>query len=460
MSTTAYNAPDFGIQLHKATVSNVSNLHDQPKRHIDSCGFWQNLYEGSLKENKRLHSKVLLEEERRRLFERSVNPHDDGNVARKRPLGMEEVEEWIENDDGIDPIDLIGDDYLRLSSNSKLRSRFKYQSLTDSAAIRIARHRRDLERITKDSGVPEHIDTLSSSACKLLSLIDVAMSECLMPIWQLKCINHSQIILLLRQMMCQINLAYVASFEALNELVQTIPGRKKRIDVTNRLVTFFKTALDHLHSISTLQADLERDQKGRFRTKRVKAEPGEYAVNKYLTIALVQICQLDWKTGIPSHSEILEGIICSVLTHTGHLLSHVVFREHVAESAKHGNISMDRPLSPTVGTKYEFRYIIPILHAALGGNLRKELVAKVLTQSRGSAVDTHGDMMSKAKKLMQEQLVKSAVGADMEGLKLPAPPEDPESYSPGVTVEQYEAEWFLQSIWALVGWELTVTAES
>ena len=348
-----------------------------------------------------MHSKVvLLEEDRRRLFERSVNPHNDENVARKPPLGMEEVEEWIENDDGIDPIDLIGDDYLRLSSNSKLRSRFKYQSLTDSAAIRIARHRRDLERITKDSGVPEHIDTLSSSACKLLSLIDVAMSECLMPIWQLNCINHSQIILLLRQMMCQINLAYVASFEALNELVQTIPGRKKRINVTNRLVTFFKTALDHLHSISTLQADLERDQKGRFRTKRAKAEPVEYAINEYLTTALVQICQLDWKTGNPSHRGSRRYHLLGTYPYRAFALScrFQGARRRICEARKHFYGQAGHHHRQSVLNT--MRYIIPILYAALGGNLRKELVAEVLTQSRSSAVDTHGDTMSKAKTLM------------------------------------------------------------
>ena len=258
--------------------------------------------------------------------------------------------------------------------------------------------------------------------------------------------------------MHQVTLGYFASFEALNEIAETIPGRKKRFDVTHRLVSFFRTALGHLNSVSTLQNELESDMTGRPNKKRLKKEVSEYAVNKYLTKTLVQICQIDWKTGMLGHHEILEGILCGVLSHTGHLLSHLCFKEHVAGSEKQGNISMGIPSSRTVATKFEFRYIIPILHAALGGNSKKDLIAKILAQRKGRAGDTNGDMIWKAKKKMQEQLVKSAIGSDTEGFEWLAPPETAEVYTTEANAEQYESEWFLQSVWALVGWELAITA--
>lgn len=310
----------------------------------------------------------------------------------------------------------------------------------------------------RDPSVPEYIDTLSTSACELLNLLETALSDCLMPISSLKCNDEAQTVLLLRQMMHQITLGYLSSFEALEELARTIPGRKKRFEVTHRLVTFFSKALDCLGSLSEIQAESENEERRRLRNKRARKEEGEYAINKYLSRTLVQICQMDWKAGQLAHSEILEGILCSVLNRTAHLLSRVVFKEHVAGSDKLGNISKDRQASPTAATKFEFRYIIPILHASLGGPTRKELVANVLAESRrtGRSVDRDGSLIAMARKLVQETLVKSAVGADVEGLKLPAVPEDAEVYSPGVShyVEQYGSEWFLESVWALVGWEL------
>jgi hypothetical protein len=301
---------------------------------------------------------------------------------------------------------------------------------------------------------------VSASASDLLNLLNTALSDCLVPIWSLKCNEESQIVLLLQQLMHQMTLGFCSTFEALDELARTIPGRKKRFKVTNQLVTFFRNALDYLHLVSGFQAERDNEDKGRLRNKRVRMEQDEYAINKYLSRTLVHICQVDWKIGQLGHSEILEGILCSIFNHTGHLLSHVVFKEHVAGSDNLANISIGDATSATAATKFEFRYITPILHAALGGTTRRELVDRILGDSRHTSVsvDLHGNFISKAKKLMQETLVKSAVGADVEGLKLPAQPEEAETYSPGVSncVEQYGSEWFLEAVWALVGWELAV----
>jgi hypothetical protein len=278
-----------------------------------------------------------------------------------------------------------------------------------------------------------------------------------MPLWPLKCDDELQTILFFQQLMHQIALGFCSSFEALNDLARTIPGRRKRFEIVIGLVTFFKHALDYLHTISGLQAERQNADERGLRNKRARIEQNEYAVNKYLSRALVQMTGMDWKTGHLGHSEILEGMLCSVLAHTGNLLSHTIFNEHVAASDKQGNISLRGPTSQTAATKFEFRYIIPILHAALGGNTRRELVAKVLGDRRtGRSASSEGHLLSTAKKLLQNTLVKSAVGADVEVLKLPEQPEEVEVYSPGVSdrVEQYGPEWFLEAVWALVGWDL------
>jgi hypothetical protein len=286
-----------------------------------------------------------------------------------------------------------------------------------------------------------------------LNLLETALNDFSIPLSTLKFTDESRTVFLLQQMMHQITLSYLTSFQALEELARTIPGRKKRFAVAHSLVTFFSKALDYLHSLSEMQAEQELQDRSRLRNKRARKAEGEYAINKFLCRTLVQICQMDWKVGQLAHSEILEGILCSVLTRTAHLLSHVIFKEHVAGSGKVGNISVDRLASSTVATKFEFRYIIPILHAALGGSERKELVAKVLAGSRRSTI-------SQAKKLVQETLLKGAVGdADMEGLKLPEVPSDemfPIIQSGVYDSEQYGSEWFLEAVWALVGWELVV----
>lgn len=326
--------------------------------------------------------------------------------------------------------------------------------------LRIGRNRRDLKRIAKDSNIPDHIDTLWRATCDLLKLLGVALSDCSTPLWSLKCNDEPQTVFLLQQAMHQVALGCLSCFEALNELARTIPGRKRRFEIVNGLVAFFNKALDHLHTVSGLQAERENEQRGILCNKRAKTEQSEYAVNKYLSVTLVQVCQADWKIGQLGHSEILEGILYSVLNHTGHLLSHTIFEEHVAASGKRGDISVGSTSPATAATKFEFRYIIPILHAALGGTARKDLVAQVLGDSRrlGRSADQHGSLVSKAKKLMQETLIRSAVGADVEGLKLPVQTEAGEVYSPSVShrAEKYESEWFLESVWALVGWELAL----
>jgi hypothetical protein len=275
--------------------------------------------------------------------------------------------------------------------------------------------------------------------------------------------------MLLQQLMYRVELCYRSCFSALNNLCRTILGRQKRFDIVYRLVMFFNKAMGHLQTLCSKQAKHELDERLQMQNKIVGVVDDEYAVNKYLTQTLVSITQVEWMVGQPGHSDILEGILFSVLEHTGRLLSNAVFKEHVATSNRVGNITKGgSPILPEAA-KLEARYLVPVLHAAMGRSpARKELIAKVLADSRTASAEqarprvsslSNHDLFQKAREMVQNSLLKSAVGGEeLEGLRLPTRPEDHVEYAPGVDicVEKYGTEWFLESVWALVGWELAV----
>ena len=117
----SFTMNEYTTELHKAIAPNAATT-STPKRHVDTCGFWQGLYEKSYQETKDLQGKLRVLEERQRILERPQSPdlgeRGGKTSSKKRPVGLEEVEEWIENK-GDDHVIPIGDDYLRLSSYSK-----------------------------------------------------------------------------------------------------------------------------------------------------------------------------------------------------------------------------------------------------------------------------------------------------------------------------------------------------
>jgi hypothetical protein len=303
---------------------------------------------------------------------------------------------------------------------------------------------------------------------QVLSLLDNAVSDCFIPLCNLRCSDDAQILVLLQQLMHQVFLGFRSCFDSLHDLCRTILGRKKRFEIVHRLVMFFNKSLEHLRTVCTIQAETEFADSRRLRHKRVRTED-EYAVNKQMTGMLVSIAHMDWKATQIGHSEILEGILFSILDNTGRLLSNAVFKEHVAISDRIGNITKGLPSLLPAAAKLEARYIMPVLHAALGRtSARKELIARVLTENTAkfdnqrrsqSSSGEKRDLLVKARKMIQSSLLKSAVGGEgLVGLKLPAPPEEDGYIALEVDtgVERYGPEWLVESIWAAIGWELIV----
>jgi hypothetical protein len=268
--------------------------------------------------------------------------------------------------------------------------------------------------------------------------------------------------------MHQIVLGFRSCVNGLHELCLTILGRSKRFEIVYRLALFFKMALDHLRTACTVQAENEIEDRRRTRSKRAKTD-GEYAVNKYLCQALTSITQIEWQAGEPGHKDILEGILFCILEYAGRLVSHAVFNEHVATSNKVGNITMEGPVMLREAARLEARYIMPVLLSALGdSDIRKELVAQILsdhpkeqghlTRLPTSAESGH-DIFTKTRKKLQETLLKSAMGGEgFDSLSMPSPPDEglDIAVESGSSVEKYSPEWVLESVWAVLGWELAI----
>lgn len=257
----------------------------------------------------------------------------------------------------------------------------------------------------------------------------------------------------------------------MNELCHTIPGRSKIPEIVYRMVTLFKNSLNLLRTLAELQVEYEvAQERRRPKHKRSRIEGREYAVNKYLASSLATILhRLEWKSQQPGHADLLEGMLFSLLEPTGRLISKAVFCEHVAISDNPGNISKNDDPDCSGDFKNESRYIVQILRAALGSSERRDLISQVLSTrlqtpgntesidgSAPSAIKS-GDLFSKAKKLLQSTLVKSAVGgADLETLRLPTPPIEDDEMLVEVDdeIEKYGSEWLIESVWGIIGWDM------
>ena len=245
------------------------------------------------------------------------------------------------------------------------------------------------------------------------------------------------------------DLSYRCCFDALNELSRTIPGRQKRPALMYHLATFFDHVLKHLHNISTAQFNNEEQPpyKERCRGKRQKIvrREEEFAVNKYSAQMLVSILQnIKWETNTPSHQEVFEGIMYSVLNHTGRLLSLAVFEEHVAASKLPGNITTRKDSDPPFSDdrKYESRYLIEVLRAVM--DVHNDL-------SRGQKPN----LVRQAEKRIQATLINGAIGGLADTLKQPIVPEGAlHMADENSTIEQYGSEWLVEKVWTLVGWNL------
>lgn len=311
-----------------------------------------------------------------------------------------------------------------------------------------------------------------------LRLITKSVTECCLPLKSMKANDDSpRTLYLLRQLLHQNSCSFCFCFDAIDEIIQTIPGRRKQREIVDLMVLFFHTSLELLRTVSALQSDDEDMQRNMtMRSKRAKLQPTEYAVNKYLAQTLASIVKrLNWKVKQEGHAEILEGILFAILKHIGRLISGSVFGEHVAASDNPANISINPEPLPKEVLSAESRYVVQILYATLGDPERQKLVSQVLSEGRNShtvfsrdrsADDStasesnfSGALLQQWKNAFQDTLLQSTLGEDHpQSLRLPEPPEEMSIIEDTrVGGERYGKQWLLEKVFGLIGWDMVTS---
>jgi hypothetical protein len=303
------------------------------------------------------------------------------------------------------------------------------------------------------------VDTIDH-ANKLLTLLEASLVDCCTPLRLVSSTNvNSRILKVFEHFMHQLSLGYQLCFDSLNEICKTMLGRTKKNDIIYRMSGFVQKAIAFLHDISLAQE--YKESKAPRRQSSNGHDGIEYIVNKNLANAIASmLAGLEWEVGKPGHSELLEGILYTILQHTGKLVSVAVFNEHVASSEKEGKVTEKTQRAEVCTAKFESRYIIQILYTAIGGATRTELISQVLAAGRPNmSKDGKGDLVSKARKLLQSTLINNSTsGVSMETLRLPPPPSEDTAVPDAVhhSVEKYSPEWLVEMAWALVGWDMVI----
>ncbi|CZR57302.1 uncharacterized protein PAC_07191 [Phialocephala subalpina] len=425
-------------------------------RYVDTAEFWKDQYSKLHLEKKALEDKVHCLEEARRLSRKRVHGEDDGDAAGLSEDDMAEIYSSLSPPLKDLEMSLANDDFLRLNSY----------------ALRIGRQRTALETTTLDSGNLDKINALAAQTLQVLALLKSALPECCLPLRLLKDKDeNAKVAFAFQQVMNQSALAFLACLTAIDDLCRTIPGRANKAEIVYRMVMIFKQGLNLLQTVNDDQGAHQAIHEGhstRHKShKRQRIDEGEFLVNKYLTKALAGIAHnAQWKVHQPAHSEILEGLLSSILEHTGRLVSEAVFGEHVATSNLPGNITRDGGPVVRGFTRPEARYIVEVLHATTGTGTRSGLITQMLAAgktplnsnlrtSNPNSPDFFGNLLSKAKELLQSTLMKSAVGgADLDGLRLPTPPPEMSIVSDVADMEKYGKDWLIEMVWGLIGWDL------
>jgi len=234
------------------------------------------------------------------------------------------------------------------------------------------------------------------------------------------------------------------------------------------MISFFQGSLSFFRTACEAQKVEASNNRG-LRQKRIRTEIEEYAVNKLLAKMLSSILySLEWKPHQPWHSDLLEGALYFILEYVGQLVSDATFGEQVASCDSPDNITNSVAINAKELSWFESKYVIQILHVALGGASSKDLVLEVLVGKSNSNVESrttrsHGtsimssELLSKARLLLQSTFMKHTIGASgHEILRMPSPPieEVHLAIDTEEKLEEYGSEWLVESVWALIGWDL------
>lgn len=269
-------------------------------------------------------------------------------------------------------------------------------------------------------------------------------------------------------------LTFLSCMGTFDNICKTITGRKDESGkIIYHILDFYRTNLGLLARLAAQQTNGDPDAHSRrvlrssSNSKRRRIDSHEYTANKLLGRVLTCIVfNINWKETLPAHGELLEGILYTIIHHAGRVLSVAMFGEVVADSDLIGHItkstSLDQLLS-NVTNKSENRYIIQILHSALGGVSKKTLFVNVLQARKADkhARASASDLIGKARTILQNTLVKAMSAVDV-GEQLEEPVtlvDDVDRRSKDDDFGIYGASWYVGKMWDLIGWDVSTFEE-
>ncbi|POS82775.1 hypothetical protein EPUL_005742 [Erysiphe pulchra] len=448
------------IKVGKPTIA-------QKLRYIDTVEFWKDQYTRIHKQKQELEDKINCIEQFK--FLASCDDQDDENTlitqeqyAQRLILNVSSREK-----SNIWPLKKAltrsGEPSKERSHEEMMLGEVKLINLCGNA-LRIRRQRNLLGKAILNTSTLVQVENLAKLTCQVLEVIKITIWNSCQPFRLLKT-SQSHVIEIFQNLMDQIAMAFLACFDALNELCKNILGRGYRHETTYRMVIFFQKSLELMHSSGHLQVDHEKNHFRDAHSKDSTAIEEDYIVNKSVARCLTSILQnLNWDTKNPSHSDFCEGIIFLILDYTGRLISEAVFSEHVAGSNNPGNITNNVAEVNQSVIRFESKYIVQILQAVLDSESKKRVVVDILSSNinkhdRCTLVDPSMSckgLFSRVTFLLQSTLVRSALGGEnMESLRLPTPPaEGVKLNSVEGKEEKYSSEWLLEKVWDIIGWDL------
>ncbi|KAL3423338.1 hypothetical protein PVAG01_05085 [Phlyctema vagabunda] len=248
---------------------------------------------------------------------------------------------------------------------------------------------------------------------------------------------------------------------AVTALCQNIAGRRRKGHLVVRLLKLVDAALENLHSLAKVQAEVEYAENQAFTQplmnwQHKQPKDGfkvsqEYLISSYIEKFLVEILDSKWQPGQGGHRELLEGTRYHIITRTSHVTRIILFTQPRSISDQHMEDNI-----PLVATLLESRHLLRIVYASLGkANRNKE---KLFNEVLGDGPTT---LMDKGRVKLQATLARGCFpSADaqffQEAYQTPSMLDEATSTLEVPCLEQMCFDWILNATMTLIGLDLVI----
>ncbi|WEW61063.1 hypothetical protein PRK78_006552 [Emydomyces testavorans] len=489
----------LGVRNHVKSGRRKQVEAVQDDRHLDSAAFWREAYEKSEAAQSRLLDKIYELEQRNEAAALKANPE----------TGKESTLTKRKANSGTASLALRPLKRSKTTSDAKLNSRktdlilnfpglTKGVSCVESATTPFLRRFHALQKLLQKKPQPELLATACAELCSTVEqLINVAITP-----KRTRATNLNKSTALpsehprLTQVLIAFETCYPFLLQALRKLSGTDQGESQTGLITYHLVRLFQRILSQLHQHALLKAKNSFNQRKAL-SKRAKkaartktADPkGQQSVqlSREDNRIMDSICQVLAKMIISidfskdEQNALLEGFLFVLLEHVGKILGSLVFKELRSDPELricHSKVRLPGALAQSTASrvdasiaehaaKLQSRHLVWVFEQALASlNDRTELQKKGKRYLNTTTAPL-SDFLSRAKKKLQNTLLKGVFGEDdpkfKESLQLPC--EISQSQAMNLPIDkngdfdQNSGDWFVQEVWRLLGWDVLMENE-